>query len=79
MIQYSGHEYPRLGNWQHWGPRGSFVGALEPMNCGVEGRPIDREKGRLDRLEPGQIKEYTCRITATDNGKELDRLLALNG
>ncbi len=77
-LRYSNKDYPRLGNWQHWGPSGSWVGALEPMNCGVEGRKIDRERGWLDKLEPGQIKEYRCEITATNDGDALDRLVKLN-
>jgi len=77
-ITYNNQDYPRLGNWQHWGPGGSFVGALEPMNNGVDGRDVDRERGWLAMLEPGQIKEYRCAITATDKPKDLDRLLRLN-
>ena len=47
-IEYSTKQFPRLVNWQHWGPGGSYVGALEPVNGGVEGRPTDRERGWLD-------------------------------
>ena len=27
-VEYNRKEYARLGNWQHWGPGGSYVGAL---------------------------------------------------
>jgi len=30
-IRYSTREFPRCGNWQHYGP-GEYVTALEPMN-----------------------------------------------
>jgi len=77
-IEYNKKDYPRLGNWQHWGPGGSYTGALEPMTAGVEGRPIDRERGWLRFLEPGQTLELNCTITATSEKREIERLLRLN-
>lgn len=76
-IEYPRSDYPRLGNWQHWGP-GEYTGALEPMTAGVEGRPKDRERGWVAMLEPGQTVEYHCAITAVGDGGEIERLLKLN-
>jgi hypothetical protein len=78
MIEYNNKDYPRMGNWQHWGPNGSYTGALEPMTAGVEGRPLDEERNWLRTLEPGQQCELNCSITATDDQNMLDRLLKLN-
>ena len=77
-VEFSKHDYPRLVNWQHWGPRGSYMGALEPTNAGVEGRPKDIERGWLQYLEPGESKTFRCTITATANQAELQMLLDLN-
>lgn len=77
-IEYSKKDFPRLGNWQHWGPCGAYVGALEPMTGGVEGRDKDRQRGWLRFLDPGQQAEYRCTITATNDPAELKALLALN-
>lgn len=77
-IVYNKREFPRLGNWQHWGPDGAYVGALEPMTGGVEGRDKDRERGWLRFLDPGETTEYGCTITATNDPADLQRLLALN-
>jgi len=77
-LTFNKADFPRLGNWQHYGPRGSFVAALEPMTAGVEGRHIDRQRGWLLRLRPGQRRSFRCRITATDDAAMLERLLALN-
>ncbi len=77
-VEFAKKDYPRLGNWQHWGPGGSYTGALEPMTAGVEGRPIDRERGWLRFLKPGQAVELTCTITATDDKRQIARLLKLN-
>jgi len=76
-IQFPKADYPRLGNWQHWGP-GEYTGALEPMTGGVEGRPLDRERGWLIMLEPGQTIEHRCSITAASDKAMLDQLLRLN-
>lgn len=76
-IQYYPEQFPRMVNWQHWGPGGSYVGALEPVNGGVEGRPVDRKRGWLDSLEPGETRDYCCRITATSDEKDLEALLKL--
>ncbi len=77
-VEYSKKQFPRLGNWQHWGPAGSYVGALEPMTGGVEGRDIDRRRGWLSFLEPGETRQYHCTITATAEAPDLKRLLGLN-
>jgi hypothetical protein len=77
-IEYSRRDYQRLVNWQHWGPGGSYMGALEPTNAGVEGRPKDAARGWLQFLEPGESRILECRISATNDAAELKRLLELN-
>jgi hypothetical protein len=77
-VEYPQSDYARLGNWQHWGPAGSYVGALEAMTGGVEGRPVDWRLGWKLMIEPGQTIEHRCAITATNVPAELDALLALN-
>jgi hypothetical protein len=77
-IRYSTKEFPRCGNWQHWGPH-EYVAALEPMNGGVEGRDKDRANGWLDTLPAGGRKAYRYEIEVLTNRAELDALRALNG
>ena len=77
-IEYRRKDYPRLGNWQHWGPDGSYTGALEPMMGGVEGRPADRRRGWLKYLKPGKSIVHRCTLTATNNQRDIDQLLSLN-
>jgi hypothetical protein len=77
-IRYSPREFPRCGNWQHWGPH-EYVTALEPMNGGVEGRDVDRRKGWLDTLKAGGRKRYVYEIEVLSDKGELDALRALNG
>lgn len=75
-IDYSAEDFPRLGQWMHWGER-EYVCAIEPMTGGVEGRDIDRKLGWLRTLEAGERRTYTYRITATSNSGELRQLLAI--
>ena len=77
-IEFSKREFLLLGNWQHWGPDGSFVAAFEPMAGTVDGRDKDRQRGLLRFLEPGQTAVYSYSITATNRQPELDQLLAIN-
>jgi len=76
-IHYSTKEFPRCGNWQHWGPH-EYVGALEPMTGGVEGRHIDRDRGWFQTLPPGGRKSYHYQIEVVTDRKAIDALRALN-
>ncbi len=76
-IRYNTNEFPRCGNWQHWGEQ-EYVGALEPMTGGVEGRDKDRERGWLLTLPPGGRKSYRYQIEVVSGDAALGELLALN-
>jgi hypothetical protein len=76
-IHYNTNEFPRCGNWQHWGQH-EYVGALEPMTGGVEGRDNDRQRGWLLTLPAGGRRSYHCRIEVVSEKGALNDLLALN-
>ena len=77
-IRYNVKQFPRCGNWQHFGPR-EYVTALEPMNGTIRGRWIDREQKTLDFLEPGARKTYRYAIEAITDRSSLEELVQLNG
>jgi hypothetical protein len=77
-IRYDTRQFPRCGNWQHFGP-GEYVTALEPMNCTVDGRWKDRAAGNLDFIKPGERKAYQYRIEVVTDKAGLDALRKLNG
>jgi len=77
-IHYNVKQFPRCGNWQHFGPR-EYVTALEPMNGTIEGRWKDRQRKLLDTLEPGAKKIYRYSIEAIADRNALQPLLQLNG
>ncbi len=61
-ISFSKRDFPRFVNWQHFGPNGQYVMGIEPANCGVEGRNVDRKRGWLKFLKPNQKKKYKTTI-----------------
>ena len=77
-IHYITKQFPRLGNWQHFGPY-EYVTALEPMNGTIEGRASDRARGLLDHLAPGGAKLYRYGFEIVTDRRRLDELRKLNG
>jgi len=77
-IRYSTREFPRCGNWQHFGPAGEYVTALEPMNGTIAGRDKDRASGDLDMLKSGERKTYRYTIEVATDRAGIDALRALN-
>lgn len=76
-IHYNTKQFPRLGNWQHFGPR-EYVTALEPMNGTVDGRAADRKRGLLDQIEAGGKKLYEYQLEVVTAQQSLNALRALN-
>jgi hypothetical protein len=77
-IRYNTKQFPRCGNWQHFGPH-EYVTALEPMNGTIAGRDKDRAAGNLDFIKSGERKRYTYRIEVLTEKSSLDTLRQLNG
>ncbi|MBI1387548.1 MAG: DUF4432 family protein [bacterium] len=57
LIRYHGGNLPRFAQWKNI-RAGAYVCGLEPCNCGVEGRAVERERGTLQYLRPGEEKEF---------------------
>ena len=72
-ITYPRKRFPRLVNWQHFGPGGEYVMALEPisggMGCGVP----------AGQLQPGQSKTYDCTLTVITDPKDLKAFMQKRG
>jgi hypothetical protein len=76
-IHYNTKQFPRLGNWQHFGPR-EYVTALEPMNGTVDGRAKDRERSLLDQIPAGGTKLYQYQLEVVTDRAAIDELRSLN-
>ncbi|HXE52189.1 MAG TPA: DUF4432 family protein [Tepidisphaeraceae bacterium] len=76
-IHYNTRQFPRCGNWQHFGPR-EYVTALEPMNGTIEGRSKDRQNKLLDQIPPGGQKVYRYSLEVIAERARIDELRRLN-
>ena len=78
-LTYSAQSLPRLANWQHYGPRGSYVCALEPFSGSLWGKQQDKHPLAAQWLEPGQTKNYDLTITVHADAPGIEKLLAQQG
>lgn len=65
---------PRLANWLHFGPRGSYVAALEPFYGSLLGKSHDNHPTGAAQLEPGESRHYELELSVRSTPAELDRL-----
>jgi hypothetical protein len=56
-LHWSTAQLPRLVQWKMPGA-GLHVLGIEPANCYVEGRAVERARGTLQMLEPGEARHY---------------------
>ncbi|MFN2222377.1 MAG: aldose 1-epimerase family protein [Chloroflexota bacterium] len=56
-LSWSTAQLPRLVQWKMPGA-GLHVLGVEPANCYVEGRAVERARGTLQMLEPGESRHY---------------------
>jgi hypothetical protein len=56
-LSWSPPQLPRLVQWKMAGA-GEHVLGIEPANCHVEGRAVERERGTLEILSPGESRTY---------------------
>jgi hypothetical protein len=70
-VHYRQRELPLLIEWKMMG-ESTYVVGMEPSNCMVDGRQVEREAGRLVLLEPGQRAEYFLEIGVLTTPEELE-------
>jgi len=73
-ISYDADMLPSFIQWKMTGVN-HFVLGLEPANCGVEGRAVERARGSLEILAPGERKQFSVRISVLDGRDELHSCL----
>ncbi len=72
-LRFRKNEFTQFAQWKMPG-QGTYVMGLEPSNCRVEGRPTEREEGRLRVLAPGERQEYHLEIGVLASGGEIDEI-----
>jgi hypothetical protein len=78
-LEYPAAQLPRIANWQHYGPRGSYVTGIEPFSGSLMGKDNDDFKGAEQYLEPGQTRRYQMTIRIHDQKRDLDRFARHDG
>ena len=61
-LSYPQQCLPRLANWQHFGPAGSYVTGIEPFSGSLLGKDSDDHPKAAQWLEPGESKRYRMNI-----------------
>lgn len=70
-IRYNQKELPHLTEWKMMGQQDYVVG-IEPGNCLPIGRKASKEKGWLDKLEPGSSKSFTIEMGMLTTWEEIE-------
>ena len=66
-VEYDPRQLPHLWQWRMLAP-GMYLTGLEPATCGILGRAVERERGTLVTLEPGERRGYRVTIRALVGG-----------
>ena len=61
ILRYIKNQYPIFVEWKMM-RAGTYVVGLEPSNCLVEGRSAERASGRLQYLQPGEVRCYAIEV-----------------
>ncbi len=67
-LRYSKNQYPVFVEWKMM-RAGTYVVGLEPSNCRIEGRAAERAAGRLQFLQPGEVRCYAIEVVFFEPGR----------
>ena len=62
-VTFQPRQLPFLWQWRMLAP-GMYLTGLEPSNCGMRGRAIEREAGAVDVLPPSATRRFNVRLEA---------------
>jgi len=78
-LSYPAKALPRMANWQHFGPRGSYVTGLEPFCGSLLGKALDTHRAAEQHLEPGESRRYWLKIRVLATKQEQQNLASHDG
>jgi hypothetical protein len=73
VISFDRAAFPYFGLWK-MGRSGTYAVGLEPANALVEGLAVEKNKGRLQYLEPGEVRRYRLSFDVLSSQDEIERL-----
>lgn len=65
-LRFDKAELDRFIEWKMMG-KGEYVLGLEPGTCHVEGRSVERQRGGLKWIEPGEKKQFHLEIAVLED------------
>lgn len=78
-FRYPQQALPRMANWQHFGPRGCYVSALEPFSGSLLGSARDKHPLAQQYLEPGELKRYELKLRVLEGDAPIAELCRCDG
>ncbi len=74
-LSYDAEGLPEFVQWRMPGTN-HFVLGLEPANCRVLGRAVERGRGTLQTIAPGERREFRVQLSLLDSVEEVADALA---
>jgi len=74
-LRFDVASLPLLGQWKMMG-EGDYVMGIEPCNCSPRGRATSREAGLLDRVGPGESRDFRVEARFLAGAAALDEVAA---
>jgi len=76
-VRYRAAELPCFTQWKMMN-QGAYVLGMEPGNARVMGRDVERREGRLQHLEPGEMRRYHVELGVLTEFADTSGLDAVN-
>ena len=72
-LRFNRDNLPYLIQWKHL-TKGEYVCGIEPANSFIRGRAVEREKGNLQYIKPGEKKHYRLELKILDSISEIEKV-----
>jgi len=69
-LSYDGNALPQFVQWKMTGTN-HFVLGLEPANCKIMGRNVERQQGTLQILAPGERCEFLLELSVLEGAEQV--------
>lgn len=73
VIRFNTNQLKRMTQWKQMG-EGEYVLGIEPCNCHVEGRVNEKQRGTLEHISGGQIRDFTVEIEIIEGNGGIKQL-----
>ncbi len=71
--KFAKNQFPRFIQWKQMG-KGTYVMGLEPGTNYFEGKPMEKEMGRLQTIKPGENRIFELEIGVLDGKEQINNI-----